>query len=170
MEAFIKELLDNGLAVLKKFNEFKGRSSRKEFWRFVLAAVIGGIALAILSAIPFLGRLFGIVLNLYELAIIALSVAVGIRRLHDVNKSGRLMLPYIIGFVPLIIITAIMGFTVRSNPLSLYLYSGGFMLLYGLLGLFGIVAAVGGIILIVFWSREGDPGKNKYGPAPKKNA
>jgi len=170
MEAFIKELLDNGLAVLKKFNVIKGRSSRKEFWRFIIAAVIVAVALAILSAIPFLGRLFGIVLNLYELAFIVLSVAVGIRRLHDVNKSGWLMLPYIIGFVPLIIITFIMPFTVSRSPLSLYYYAGGFMFLYGLLGLFGIIAAVGAIILVVFWSREGDSGKNKYGPAPKKNA
>jgi uncharacterized membrane protein YhaH (DUF805 family) len=170
MESFFRELLDNALEVLKKFKVINGRASRKEFWRFIIAAVIAAVALSILSAIPFLGRLFGIVLNLYELAFIVLSVAVGIRRLHDVNKSGKLMLPYIIGFVPLIIITAIMGFTVRSNPLSLYLYAGGFMFLYGLLGLFGIVAAVGAVILVVFWSREGDHGKNKYGPVPKKNA
>jgi uncharacterized membrane protein YhaH (DUF805 family) len=165
METFIKELLDNGLAVLKNFNVFKGRSSRKEFWRFVLAAFIVAVALSILSAIPFLGRLFGIVLNLYELAIIALSVSVGIRRLHDVNKSGWLMLPYIIGFVPVIIIMFIMSFTVSRSP-GLMLLSGGLMFLYGLLGFFGIVAAVGAIILVVFWSREGNPGENKYGPKP----
>jgi uncharacterized membrane protein YhaH (DUF805 family) len=171
MEKFFKELLDNALEVLKKFNVFSGRASRKEFWMFVLAAFLGGVALAILSAIPFLGRLFSIIASLYQLGIIVLSLSVGIRRLHDVNKSGKLMIPYIIGFVPLIILTFITG-TVLSRStyaLGLYGYMTGFSMIYifGILSvLFGIIAAVFGIILLVFWIREGDPGANKYGPKP----
>jgi len=61
MEKFFKELMDNGLDALKRFNDFKGRTSRKEFWKLIIAAFIGGIALAMLSAIPVLGKLFGIV-------------------------------------------------------------------------------------------------------------
>jgi len=165
LESFFKELLDNALVVLKNFYVFKGRSSRKEFWMFVLAAIIGGLALAILSVIPVLGKLFSIILNLYELAIFIVSLSAGTRRLHDVNKSGKLLIPYIIGFIPLVILTFIMLYF-RRDPVLLYFYSGWLIFLYVLVGLFGLFAAVIGIILIVFWCRQGDPGENKYGPKP----
>jgi len=172
MESFFKELWDNVLAVVKKYNVFQGRASRREFWRFVLAGIIGGIALGILSVIPFLGRLFAIIMYIYELALIVLSYSVGIRRLHDVNKSGKLMIPYLIGFVPLIILSFSMEFIVRrstSYAWGLYAYATGFSMFYifsMLTALFGIIALVGAIILLVFWLREGDPGKNQYGPKP----
>jgi uncharacterized membrane protein YhaH (DUF805 family) len=174
MEKFFKDLLDNGLNVLKRFNDFKGRTSRKEFWKFVLAAFIGGIALGILSAIPFLGKLFGIVSSLFQLGIVLLSLSVGIRRLHDVNKSGKLMIPYIIGFVPLIILTFIMDNFARRVTVNPYDYLSGYtntlsmIYVYGTLStLFGVIALAGFIILALFWFREGDPGENKYGPKPE---
>jgi uncharacterized membrane protein YhaH (DUF805 family) len=179
MEAFFKGLLENGLAVVKKFNDFKGRSSRKEFWRFVLAAFLAGIALGILSAIPFLGKLFGIVSSLFQLGIVLLSLSVGIRRLHDVNKSGKLMIPYLAGFIPLVIINFIMGFVVSRvpttvNPYTILADMDAYMasakrlsVLNNLSGFFGVVGLIGFIILALFWFREGDPGENKYGPKPE---
>jgi uncharacterized membrane protein YhaH (DUF805 family) len=174
MEKFFKDLLDNGLDVLKRFNDFKGRTSRKEFWKFIIAGVIVGIALAILSAIPFLGKLFGIVSSLYQLAIVFLSLSVGIRRLHDVNKSGKLMIPYLIGLVPLIILMFVMENFARRVTVNPYDYLAGYtsslsmIYVYGTLStLFGIISLVGVIILAIYWFREGDPGANKYGPKPK---
>ena len=73
----------------------------------MLAVFIVSVALGILSAIPYLGKLFAIVATLFQLATIALSLSVGIRRLHDVNKSGKLMIPYLVGFIPLVIINFI---------------------------------------------------------------
>jgi uncharacterized membrane protein YhaH (DUF805 family) len=179
MEAFFKGLLDNGLAVVIKFNDFKGRTSRKEFWRFVLAVFIAGIALGILSAIPYLGKLFAIVATLFQLATIALSLSVGIRRLHDVNKSGKLMIPYLAGFIPLVIINFITGFVVSRvpttvNPYTIMADMDAYMasaqrlvVLNNLSVFFGVVGLVGFIILALFWFREGDPGENKYGPKPE---
>jgi uncharacterized membrane protein YhaH (DUF805 family) len=179
MEAFFKGLLENGLAVVKKFNDFKGRTSRKEFWRFVLAAFLVGIALGILSAIPFLGKLFAILATLFQLATIAISLSVGIRRLHDVNKPGWLMIPYLAGFIPLVIINFIMGFIVSRVPTTVNPYTiladiddymasaQRLVVLNNLSGFFGFVGIVGFIILALFWFREGDPGENKYGPKPE---
>jgi len=170
MEKFFKELMDNGLDVLKRFNDFKGRTSRKEFWKFIIAAFIGGIAFAILSVIPFLGKFLS---SLYQLAIALLSLSVGIRRLHDVNKSGKLMIPYLIGIVPLIILSFVMDNFARRVTVNPYDYLAGYttglsmIYVYGTLStIFGIVALVGVIILALFWFREGDPGENKYGPKP----
>jgi len=179
MEAFFKGLLDNGLTVVKKFNDFKGRSSRKEFWRFVIAVFIVGLALGILSAIPYLGKLFAIVVTLFQLATIALSLSVGIRRLHDVNKSGKLMIPYLVGFIPLVIINFITGFVVSRVPTTVNPYTvmadmnsyitsaKKLAALNRLSGFFGVVGLVGFIILALFWFREGDPRENKYGPKPE---
>jgi len=110
VESFIKELLDNGLAVLKKFAVVTRRSSRKEFWMFVLATVIASIALGILTAIPFLGKIFGIVSWLYGLAIAVPSVTAGVRRLHDTNKSGWLMLLCLIPIVGVIVVLVLCVF------------------------------------------------------------
>jgi len=183
MEKFAKELMDNALEVLKKFNVFTGRTSRRDFWMFFLAGFLVGIALAILSAIPFLGRIFSVISYIFSIGLSLLSISVGIRRLHDVDKSGKLMIPMIVGLVPMLIVQIILQFlsfrVSRANPLD-YIYGSG---LYGLsaaytatvaLGgisiFFGIVALVGAIIVIWFCIKEGDPGNNKYGPPPAKRA
>jgi len=65
--------------VLKKYAVFSGRARRKEFWMFFLFNVIIGSVLSLVS--NFLG-------GIYQLAILIPITAVGVRRMHDVNKSG----------------------------------------------------------------------------------
>ncbi|HEU0195183.1 MAG TPA: DUF805 domain-containing protein, partial [Gaiellales bacterium] len=84
--------------VLKKYAVFDGRAGRPEFWWFVLInaiieAIIYGVALAAgSSAIFFLAYIYG-------LAVFLPSLGVGIRRLHDTNRSGWWIL---IDFVPIV--------------------------------------------------------------------
>jgi len=173
MEDFAKEVMDNGLEVLKKYNVFKGRTSRREFWLFIVAGAVVSIALTILSAIPFLGKLFSIVSYIYGFALALLSLSVGIRRLHDVDKPGWLMLPMLIGFIPVLIIQAIITYRfsrISANPYD-YIYNPVmFTALYGILGFFALIGGIGAIIVIVFCIRKGTPGENKYGPEPTGNA
>ncbi len=84
------------LVVLQRFAKFDGRAGRAEFWWYVLANVVVYVALAILAQIS---ALFLILYFVYALAMIVPSIAVAIRRLHDTDKSGWLLL---IGLVPLI--------------------------------------------------------------------
>jgi len=100
-----------GIAI-KKFAEFKGRARRKEFWYFFLANVAINIAFYILALIPVIGRLFGIIAALYSLAVMIPSLALGVRRLHDTNRSGwwcLLALLPIIGWIILIVWAATEG-------------------------------------------------------------
>ena len=60
--------------VLQKYANFESRAKRSEFWWFWLVTFV-------LSYIP----LIGIVVSL---GLLVPSIAVGIRRMHDVNKSG----------------------------------------------------------------------------------
>jgi uncharacterized membrane protein YhaH (DUF805 family) len=75
------------IAVLKKYAEFSGRARRKEYWMFVLINLIVGLVLNYVSAF-----LYGI----YSLAVLVPSIAVGVRRLHDIGKTGWLLLIAII--------------------------------------------------------------------------
>ena len=84
------------LVVLERYAKFDGRAGRGEFWWFFLANIVIYIALLILAQIS---GLFMILYFLYALAVIVPNIAVGIRRLHDTDKSGWFLL---ISFVPLI--------------------------------------------------------------------
>jgi uncharacterized membrane protein YhaH (DUF805 family) len=76
------------LLVLKKYAVFEGRARRMEYWYFILFLFLFDIVLTWLSAIlniPILPALF-------SLTIIIPALAVGVRRMHDVNKSGWFIL------------------------------------------------------------------------------
>ncbi len=79
--------------VLKKYAVFGGRARRKEFWMFVLFNIIIGVVLGMLDG---KNNLIG---NIYSLAVLIPSLAVGARRLHDINKSGWWQL---LGLIPVI--------------------------------------------------------------------
>lgn len=85
------------LLALKKYAIFNGRSRRKEYWYFVLFNIIISIVIGIVSVV--IGDDMSILEFLYYLAVFIPGLAVSVRRLHDVGKSGWMLL---IGFIPLI--------------------------------------------------------------------
>jgi len=105
------------LAVLKNYAGFSGRARRKEYWMFVLFNVIFSFVLGFIDGLvgsfdPEIG--IGILGGLYALAILIPGLAVSIRRLHDVGKSGWM---YLIVFIPIIgAIWLIVLFATDSNP------------------------------------------------------
>ena len=76
------------MSVLSKFAVFSGRARRSEYWYFVLFNIIISIVLMILDAV--LGTLF--LDTIYSLVVLLPGLAVGVRRMHDVNKSGWFLL------------------------------------------------------------------------------
>jgi uncharacterized membrane protein YhaH (DUF805 family) len=98
------------LDVLKKYAVFEGRASRKEYWMFVLFNILISIVLSIVF------DLLGVhlLVFLYSLAILIPSIAVGVRRLHDTNRTGWWLL---IGLIPLIgTIVLLVFFVIDSQP------------------------------------------------------
>lgn len=75
---------------LSKYAVFSGRSRRSEYWYFVLCNVIISFALSLVDGMLGFGgeESAGIFGGLYALAMIIPSIAVGVRRLHDIGKSG----------------------------------------------------------------------------------
>ena len=76
------------LKVLQNYAVFTGRAARAEYWYFVLFNLIVSIVLGVIAGmikLPILG-------SIYSLAVLIPSVAVGVRRMHDVGKSGWFLL------------------------------------------------------------------------------
>lgn len=73
-----------------KYADFSGRASRSEYWWWVLFVFLATMAAGIVS-----DKLSA----LFSLAVMLPGLAVGARRLHDIDKSGWLQLLY---FIPLI--------------------------------------------------------------------
>lgn len=74
--------------VLKKYAQFSGRSRRSEYWYFALGSLIISIVLILIGSAVGFPRLS----NIYSLAVLIPSIAVGVRRMHDVDKSGWFIL------------------------------------------------------------------------------
>jgi uncharacterized membrane protein YhaH (DUF805 family) len=83
------------LKVLQNYANFNGRARRKEYWMFVLFNFIASFILG------FIGGLleFPLLANLYSLAVLLPSIAVAVRRMHDVGKSGWYVLIPIYNFI-----------------------------------------------------------------------
>ena len=91
---------------LKKYADFSGRARRKEYWMFVLFSIIFLFAwLVLISGLSVgLGEqgqqsAITIALWAYILALLIPSLAVGVRRLHDIGKSSWWMLLALIPFI-----------------------------------------------------------------------
>lgn len=92
----IKESVET--VVFKNYVNFEGRATRPEYWWFTLAYAIVNI---ILSLIPRVGTILSGILGL---AVLIPSIGVGVRRLHDINKSGWWYLLILIPLVGAIIL------------------------------------------------------------------
>jgi len=100
------------LLPLRRYAEFSGRSRRKEFWLFFLFQILVSTAIGIVFGRPtyetsagFFGisTLYnstgGVVQNLFALAMFIPNLAVAVRRLHDIDRSGWFLL---LLFVPIL--------------------------------------------------------------------
>lgn len=101
--------------VLKKYAVFSGRAQRAEYWYFVLFYVIGYVVLGLLDGSlrsPDEDSGYGLLTGLFALALLIPSLAVGVRRLHDTDRSGWWLL---LMFVPLIGAIVLLVFTVQDG-------------------------------------------------------
>jgi uncharacterized membrane protein YhaH (DUF805 family) len=90
------------LEALKKYAVFSGRARRMEYWYFVLFNLIVAFVLALIDTL--LGTTtgvssFGLLSGLYGLAVLIPTLALWVRRLHDIDRTGWWLL---INLVPLI--------------------------------------------------------------------
>ncbi|MDR1141018.1 MAG: DUF805 domain-containing protein [Planctomycetaceae bacterium] len=123
------------LTVLQKYAVFHGRARRKEYWMFVLfntgitfaIGFVSGLLMReqgvtiIVFLLPIPSRDFGlsmgeqsatIVSNIYAFAVLVPGIAVMVRRLHDIGKSGWWLL---IVFVPIVGAIVLLIWSIRDS-------------------------------------------------------
>lgn len=100
---------------VKKYAVFSGRSRRREYWYFVLFYLLISIGFTVLDAVigtlNYFGR-FGLFTGIFTLALLLPSIAVTVRKLHDIDRTGWW---YLISLVPIIGLVVILIFTVTDS-------------------------------------------------------
>ena len=94
--------------VTSHYATFSGRAGRVEFWNFVLFYVLLAI---VVGAIAGMLRL-PVLAYIWSVALLIPSLAVTVRRLHDINRSGwwvLITLVPVIGWVVLLIFMVTKG-------------------------------------------------------------
>ena len=110
--------MDWMLMPYRRYFDFEGRSQRKEYWMFALFTILVAVVLCVLmfsggfplngdSESP--GMMFWLgaaLLGVFWLAKIIPSIAVQVRRFHDQDRSGWMVLialvPYVGGLIVLV--------------------------------------------------------------------
>ena len=102
-----------------RYTDFQGRSRRSEYWWVFLAvmifSVIGGFLVGLLGGLAGgqlnqIGFLLLAILGLANLAIIIPGIALMVRRFHDLDQTGWLVLVFLLlAFIPLVGLLASIG-------------------------------------------------------------
>ena len=142
---------------LRNYATFSGRARRPEYWWFILAGVLFGLAATLLDIVLGTGDADGgLVSGLTSLALLLPTLAVTWRRLHDVNRPGYFAFLGLIGVVPL----------VAATLLAAMMIDPGGVLVTGLLVLGGLLTLAATIFLLVLLASRGTAGPNRFGPEP----
>ena len=143
------------ILAFKNYAVFSGRTTRQEFWMFFLFNLMFSIGFNIIDRI--LGTTYvyysgnipitqGYISGLYNLVLLIPGLAAQVRRLHDVNKSGWLLL---------LILIPVIGCVLGAVTMSIMIIM-----------LMGLVMLGFGIWILVLLCTPGTNGPNKYGEDP----
>ncbi|MEM6326284.1 MAG: DUF805 domain-containing protein [Bacteroidota bacterium] len=114
MDAFQTYFVD---VIKHQYADFDGRARRREYWMYVLFNILVLVAFQIVigilgvvsDSLALLGSLAYIVVSL---GLLVPSIAVAVRRLHDTNKTGWLIL---IGLIPLAGLVLLYFFVIEGD-------------------------------------------------------
>ena len=148
--------------VFENYANFKGRARRSEYWYYTLMTIIISVVLMLIDEA--LGLKFGptkssgILNSIYSLAVIVPGLAVSVRRLHDIGKSGKLLLLFYVAIIILAVVMVVSG-------LSMFMTGTGTPGVAFFIPFILILAL--SIWMLVLFCTEGNQGANKYGSDPK---
>jgi len=138
------------LRALRRSFQFRGRANRAEYWWFTAFSAAPGVVFSVLE-----GAGVGpqALLSQVDAAISALlllpSFSAGVRRLHDVDRSGW----WIGATLPLLLVWLFsVGF---AEGYSEYVIWGGLLAMLAYL-----------VLALVWFTRPGTPGPNRFGENP----
>ena len=75
----------------QRYFDFSGRSSRSEYWWWILFVIIAGVVLTVADILIGTYKADtepGLLASIFGLVTFIPGIAVGVRRLHDINRTG----------------------------------------------------------------------------------
>lgn len=136
------------LETFRRWADVSGRSRRLEFWLFWLAAMVVQMVASYFDAVSGQAAVaggMGLITLVVTLIFLVPAATVGIRRLHDIGRTGWWMLLFAVPYLAWLA-------SVEN-------------------GTQGAIAAIlfllGSIILVVLLVQPGAATENRYGPNPK---
>ena len=100
MDAIIKNFKD---IITNKYAQFTGRANKAEFWQYVLVFIVISASFSLLMSlfggVKILRMIFMLLNGIVSLALLVPSIAVSVRRMHDIGKSGKWVL---INLIPIL--------------------------------------------------------------------
>jgi uncharacterized membrane protein YhaH (DUF805 family) len=135
------------------FFNFNGRANRAKFWIAALIFAAINLVLAIFGYVADQSGAFQAINGMLSIVILIASIAVGIKRLHDRNKSGwYLLLFYLVPGI-LVSVGIVIGTFMEDSAI--------------MATVLGLVAfAIGVWAFIEMGCLRGTIGVNQYGPDP----
>jgi uncharacterized membrane protein YhaH (DUF805 family) len=163
-----------GEAVASCFNKyasFSGRAPRSEYWWWFLFVFLVSLGVGLVSGILDIAmgsKMPGFVARgTVDLILLLPNIAVGVRRLHDLNRSGWwLGASMIMGAFLLTLLVPVL-IRMAEN------HTNGYAATYGItpavfivMGLLGLVEGIYGLVLFVWFCMGGTRGANRFGADP----
>ena len=138
---------------LRKYVDFTGRAARAEYWWFVLFCILVGFVAGLLDAVVAPGFVAayqsGPLGMLSSLALLLPSLAVCVRRLHDLDRTGWWSLAL---YAATLVLSGAIAAAFALQP--------GVSILLGLM----LLAIL--VVMIVWLATKGTTGPNRFGPDP----
>lgn len=176
---------------LVKYVDFQGRARRSEFWLWVLFRIAVGMVMGtVMTSVlftgmnfqnpdpsQFMGRYFSVMplMQIVNLGLLLPSIAVAVRRLHDINRTGWwYIMPIVVAIVGMVLFFIFAGTQLFSaigtgggtmtdaQGMKLFFTVMGSMFLFVFLPLL-----VAEIVMLVFYITDGTPTANRFGADPK---
>ncbi len=159
---------------LKKYADFQGRARRSEYWLWFLFQILASLAFSILK--NFAPTPVEIINGIFSLAILLPTIAVAVRRFHDINRTGWWVLfPLLVLIIALVVYISMDG-TTFMNAMTAAAKLGpkptpdeSLAVLKDLAPMVWVFLAylAAAIVTLVFNVLPGTAGRNKFGPDPK---
>ncbi|MFW5447683.1 MAG: DUF805 domain-containing protein [Methylophagaceae bacterium] len=147
---------------IKKYVCFEGRASRKEYWNFALFNIIFSLCLIAGDTVLIKTQSIGFLpmFTTYSILVALPSLGVAVRRLHDIGKSAR----WLLGFVIIPILFVMYGTIILGDVLTIKDVEQVKTVKVA----YQIVFLVYSIVILEFMITAGNKGANKYGINPQE--
>ena len=140
---------------LQRYAVFGGRAPRAEYWWFYLGTMIISVVLGLVDKMLGTQDMIG---TAFSLAVLVPWLAVSVRRLHDIDRSGWWLLGFVGGFGLFALVaglSAVGGFAGAKTA------TGFTSLIVG-----SLIFLALSVTLLVFMILPGTDGPNRYGADP----